>query len=78
MPPTDEQRENRALMRLRREEGGLRTPQLHTVGVNNAAIERLADEGWIEPGPLGCWQLTLAGRCELDARYLMSRYSTCG
>jgi hypothetical protein len=76
--PTNEQREMRALLRLKREEDGLRTPQLHTVGVNNTAIERLASEGWIEPWTLGRWRLTLAGSVEIDARYLESRYSTVG
>lgn len=76
--PTDEQRENRALLRLQRTPEGLRTGQLHAVGVNNAAIERLADEGRIAPGTLGRWNITQAGALEMDARWLMARYSTVG
>jgi hypothetical protein len=76
--PTDEQRENRALLRLQRTPEGLRTGQLHSVGVDNAAIERLANEGRIAPGTLGRWCITQGGSLEMDARFLEARYSTVG
>lgn len=90
MKPTNAQRENRALFRLRREPAGLRATQLHTVGVTNAILEQLANAGVVtqtsdhehrEHGEIVVrprWHLTPIGVGELDARLSSSRYSTVG
>ena len=82
MPLTQEHRENRALHNFRRD-FEMSRGQLHKARVNDAAIERLLDAGWIvRADPTGngleLFRFTREGERELDARLSNGGGRTCG
>lgn len=74
MPVTHQQRENRALFNLSRNERMSRG-QLHAASVNNAAIEQLVVAGAIAPADEG-YAITNEGRELLEWRLIEGVAST--